>query len=61
MATATSVPGRYADPINPIKTAADWFNIGTAAVKFAKALAGFLAVLGIVGTSACRSSRAVEG
>jgi Protein of unknown function (DUF2510) len=31
-----------------IKTLADWFNTGTAAVKFAKALFGLLAFLGII-------------
>jgi|SRR5208282_1971320 len=31
-----------------IKTVADWFNTGTAAVKFAKALLGLLAFLGII-------------
>lgn len=31
-----------------VKTVADWFNTGTAAVKFLKALAGLLAFLGII-------------
>jgi Protein of unknown function (DUF2510) len=31
-----------------IKTVGDWFNTGTAAVKFAKALLGLLAFLGII-------------
>jgi len=31
-----------------IKSVADWFNTGTAAVKFAKALLGLLAFLGII-------------
>lgn len=31
-----------------VRSLADWFNTGTAAVKFAKALVGFLAFLGII-------------